>query len=545
VLTGTPVENRLDDLYALMQLVDPTVFGPLWRFNLEFHVQNEKGRITGYKNLRTLRERTSSVVLRRHKETVLTQLPPLVEQTRFTPLTKEQTELEESYRSEAAKLLAIAERRPLRPEEHKLLQGMLLKARQACNALELCDPTYGKAASPKLDEFEALVGEILEQGTSKVLVFSEWVEMLKLAAKRLENLGVGHTMLYGGIPTDQRPALIERFREDPDLRVLLSSDAGGTGLNLQVASYVIHLDLPWNPARLDQRTARAHRLGQTRGVSAVVLCAEKGIERGIEQTLQGKREVRAAALDPTSEVDTLQAPSFMLFAKQLHDVLHATAQPGEDVEEVEGVQESLEPLVARPTEGAVSHGDASETTVPVHDVHAHDHEGHKSPALLNAPGAESDAAQTDNATTPVQHEAAKTRAQCPVEQQRSSTPPAESGNHRYALRARADNRLRLARVVLEAGFPSDAAKAAYEALASSITCLLEDKHPTSHAALVAQIYRDLLPSGRLPLAAPGVLARLHDLTMLEAHGVDVDRVLAEQVVGEAGEWVQRLADGPH
>ncbi|MFH1178024.1 MAG: DEAD/DEAH box helicase, partial [Acidobacteriota bacterium] len=332
VLTGTPVENRLDDLYSLLQLIDPDVLGPLWRLNLDFHRQNHKGRIVGYKNLGLLRERTAPVVLRRRKEEVLSQLPPLTEQTRYTQLSKPQAELESANRAEAARLMAIAERRPLTLAEQKMLQAFLLKARQACNAAELCDPRGPHKASPKLDEFEALVGEIAGQGTAKILVFSEWTEMLKLAAARLEKLGVGYAMLHGGIPSDRRPALLEHFRQDAAQRVLLSTDAGGVGLNLQVANYVVHLDLPWNPARLDQRTSRAHRLGQTRGVNAIYLCAETGIERGIEGTLAGKRAVRSAALDAESEVDELDVPSFSAFLRELKEAIEAIAEPGEDIE---------------------------------------------------------------------------------------------------------------------------------------------------------------------------------------------------------------------
>ncbi|RYE92849.1 MAG: DEAD/DEAH box helicase, partial [Myxococcales bacterium] len=259
VLTGTPVENRLDDLYSLMQLVDPRLLGPLWRFNHEFHEQGRTGKILAYKNLGALRERIAPAVLRRRKEEVLTQLPPITFQTRYTALSPRQVSLEEEYRQRAAKLARVAEHRPLTREETQRLLAYLLKARQACDAAELCDPQTDEPGSPKLDEFEGLIAEICEQGTAKILVFSEWVEMLKLAARRLVKLGVGYTMLHGGIPTDRRPALLDHFRADPNVRVLLSSDAGGTGLNLQVASYILHLDLPWNPARLDQRTARAHR----------------------------------------------------------------------------------------------------------------------------------------------------------------------------------------------------------------------------------------------------------------------------------------------
>ncbi|HEU4408880.1 MAG TPA: DEAD/DEAH box helicase [Polyangiaceae bacterium] len=259
VLTGTPVENRLDDLYALLQLADPALLGPLWRFNREFHEQNERGRVTGYKNLARLRERIAPFVLRRRKEAVLDQLPPLTEQYRYVPLDPRQAELEAGLRSDAAQILAIAERRALTKEEHERLMKLLLKARQACNALELADPDRGERASPKLDEFESFVAEIAAQGSSKLLVFSEWVGMLRLAAERLVALGVGHLLFHGGVPAERRGALLDRFRHDPDLRVLLCSDAGGVGLNLQVATYVVHLDLPWNPARLDQRTPRRAR----------------------------------------------------------------------------------------------------------------------------------------------------------------------------------------------------------------------------------------------------------------------------------------------
>ena len=480
ILTGTPIENRLDDLYSLLQLVDPEILGPLWRYNLDFHDQNERGRITGYKNLSALRERIAPVVLRRRKEEVLLQLPPRIEQTRYTPLSPEQRELENGYRADAAKLLALAERRPLRKEEQERLMMFLLKARQACNALELCDPKRGKRASPKLDELEALVSEVTAQDSGKMLVFSEWVEMLKLASERLDRLGVGHAMLNGDVPTDRRPALLQRFRDDPAVRVLLSTDAGGVGLNLQVATSVVHLDLPWNPARLDQRTARAHRLGQTRGVVVTYLCAEEGIERGIEGTLGRKRAVRTAALEVTAQEDTIEAPSFSAFLRQMRDVLGEVAQP-----------------LALPAEAE-----------------------HTQPLALPA--------EAEHAP-----EIAPPSEGAPVKVAVAESAPARE--------APAQSRLRLARLVLDAGFFGDALRAAYEALAATIAGLGDATAPESHAALVALIYRDLLPNGKIPPPAHAALARLHDLTTLERSGVPVVSTLAQEAVAEAEAWVARLA----
>lgn len=550
ILTGTPIENRLDDLYSLLQLVDPSIFGPLWRYNLDFHAQNERGRITACKNLSRLRERTQPVILRRRKEEVLLQLPPRIEQTRYTALTREQAELEAGYRSDAAKLLAIAERRPLRKEEQERLMMYLLKARQACNAAELCDPKRGKQGSPKLDELEALVSEIAEEQSGKILIFSEWVKMLELASARLDRLGIRYEMLHGGIPTDKRPALLDRFRSDPEVRVLLSTDAGGVGLNLQAASFVVHLDLPWNPARLDQRSARAHRLGQTRGVLVTYLCSEAGIERGIEGTLGRKRAMRDAALEMTSQEEVIEVPSFSVFMRQMRQVLEQVEQPhpGEIDAGLEAANDAAEESPAIAEEPTDATPDSLETP----------------PAEASPPAEAKDAAAGMTETpSEMTSEALATLPEDPAASGGSVAPTAVAeGPCSLPAAARdtgagpgiplgeslpqerpAKNRLRLARLVLEAGFFADALRAAYEALAAAIAALASGSSTPSHAALVALVYRDLLPSGKLPAQAHSALARLHDLTSLEASGVAIDTALAAEAVAEAELWVSRLTEG--
>lgn len=530
VLTGTPVENRLDDLYALLQLADAEVLGPLWRFNLRFHQQNARGRVEGYKNLAALRETIAPLVLRRRKEEVLLQLPALTEQTRYIALTKEQAELEAGCRHDAAKLMRITEYRALTPDEQKRLMALLLKARQACNAAVLCDPGREDRGSPKLDEFESLVGEIVAQGTSKVLVFSEWREMLKLAAERLEAIGVGYAMLHGGIASDRRPALLEKFRESPDVRVLLSTDAGGTGLNLQVASYVIHLDLPWNPGRLDQRTARAHRLGQTRGVSVTYLCAAGGIERGIEGTLAGKRAVRGAALDVASDVDELVAPSFSMFIKEMSAALKALEDDAEGATEEEGAVEAVAPPPDASTEEAsVEEGDGGDGDVVAEE---------------ETTASEAAVAATTETVPEATTETGTDAAPAPMDEEAPTTPTTTTAATPRRIGGRAGNRLHLAQVVLAAGFPSDAVRAAYEALGAAIGALLTTPPTGGHSGLVAAIYRELIPGGRLPHAAHAALAQLHDLTSLDAHGIEVDEALARSAVTEATQWVERLDAGP-
>ena len=505
VLTGTPIENRLDDLYSLLQLVDPALLGPLWRFNVLFHEQAPSGKVVGYKNLAELRACTAPRVLRRTKEEVLSDLPELVSQTRYTALTREQIELEESYRSRASRLLAIAERRPLRRDEQERLMMFLLKARQACDALELCAPGQGRA-SPKLDEMEALVSEICAQGPAKVLVFSEWVQMLELAAERLEGLGIEYVKLHGGVPTERRPAILDRFRESSKVRVLLSTDAGGLGLNLQVASYVVHLDLPWNPARLDQRTGRAHRLGQTRGVLVTYLCAEQGIERGIEGVLHQKRAVREAVLDPEASVDAMAAPTFSVFVRQVQEVLEAVGEPA-----------------APSVQGEVA-GDAAEDA---------DAPGAGSVAVMEA----GSVAVADAGSVAV----AEAGSMAVVGPGSSVAVGAGAAALSRRPAARADDRLRLARVVLNAGFPNDAARASYEAVAAALRDVAGPGAPSDHAGLVAALYRDLLPSGRVPAGAHAVLARLHDLAALGSAGVELPAKVAEETLAEAAALVTQIA----
>jgi len=318
-LTGTPVENKLDDLYSIMQLVNGDVLGPLWFFNYKYHNQDPEahGKVTGCKNLGELRKQIKPYVFSRSKQEVLSQLPPLTEEMRFIPMTAVQADLEEEYRMAAAKILARCAHRGMTLVESQILAGHLLKARQACDCARLCDPTIpSDDPTPKLEELEQIVSEVCIQNQDKLIVFSEWVEMLNIIAEMLNGMNVGYVMLTGSIPNKKRPKIIESFKEENDKYVLLSSDAGGLGLNLQFAHSIVHFDLPWNPAKLDQRTARAHRLGQTDNVCVVSLCSESGIERGIKDVLESKREIRVASLDQNSAIEEVELQSFVQFLKQ-------------------------------------------------------------------------------------------------------------------------------------------------------------------------------------------------------------------------------------
>jgi superfamily II DNA or RNA helicase len=289
VLTGTPLENRLEDLYSLMQVVDARVLGPLWRLLLDFHVTDGQGRVLGYRNLAELRRRIEPVMLRRSKAVVRDQLPERIDTRLDVELDRRQRDLHDEALATAGRLAQIAKRRPLTPLEEKRLMASLQTARMAADAAGLVDgETEG---SPKLAELATLLEELCVDGGHKVVVFSEWERMTRMAEDVARRLGLGVVRLHGGVPSSRRGKLIDRFREDPGIQVFLSTDAGGVGLNLQAASVLINLDLPWNPAVLEQRIGRVHRLGQAEPVQVVVMVSRNSYEERIAGLIAAKREL--------------------------------------------------------------------------------------------------------------------------------------------------------------------------------------------------------------------------------------------------------------
>ena len=303
VLTGTPLENRLEDLYSLMQVVDQKVLGPLWRYLVDFHITDERGKVLGYRNLSELRRRLAPVMLRRDRQLVRDQLPERIESRLDVPLSAAQQDLHDAALKTAGQYAKIAQRRPLTPVEQHRLLGALQQARMACDAAGLVDKeTVG---SPKLDELEGLLGELCQEAGLKAVVFSQWEQMTRMVEARVRALGLGSVRLHGGVPTDRRGDLIDRFNQDAACQVFISTDAGGVGLNLQAASVLINLDIPWNPAVLDQRIARIHRLGQTERVQILLLVAADSYEGRVLELVQGKRNLFDNVVDPDATEDVV------------------------------------------------------------------------------------------------------------------------------------------------------------------------------------------------------------------------------------------------
>ena len=300
ILTGTPLENRIDELYSLVDFVDPQLFGSLFRFNRRFYSFDAEGKNEGMCNLGKLHEATANVLLRRRKSAVEDELPGRMTKTYKTGMTPEQERRYSAHMKNVAELYQTSKRRPLTPKEQERLQIELGLMRMLCDTCYITDQKIKD--SPKLDEFEDVLDDILaDDPTRKVIVFSEWTRMLDLLIERLEKKRIDYALHTGQVPQKQRREEIRRFKENPKCRVFLASESGGVGLNLQVASVVVNLDLPWNPAKLEQRIARAWRKNQQRDVLVVNMVAAGTIEERMLQTLSFKQGLADFVLDAMGE----------------------------------------------------------------------------------------------------------------------------------------------------------------------------------------------------------------------------------------------------
>src|SRR5690606_37647234 len=173
----------------------------------------------------------------------------------------------------------------------------------------------------KLERLEELFEELLAEDARKIVLFSEWTTMLDLIERQLERFGVDHVRLDGSVPQKKRQQLVHRFQRDARCRLFLTTNAGSTGLNLQAADTVINVDLPWNPAVLEQRVGRAHRMGQKRPVQVYLLVTEETIEEKLLATLSAKHDLALAALDMESEVREVELASGVEELKRRLEVL--------------------------------------------------------------------------------------------------------------------------------------------------------------------------------------------------------------------------------
>jgi SNF2 domain-containing protein/helicase-like protein len=319
VLTGTPLENKLEELISIVQFVDQHRLGPTWKLLHEHQVKDEAGRVTGYRGLDKIGQTLAPIMIRRRKSEVLRQLPSRTDQNLLVPM----TQMQMLYHQENADVVAqIVKRwrktRFLSDKDQRRLTCALQNMRMSCNSTYLLDQETDHGV--KADELAALLDDLFAEPEAKAVVFSQWTRTHDIVIRRLEARELGYVSFHGGVPSDKRPALVARFRDDPTCRVFLSTDAGSTGLNLQHASTVVNMDLPWNPAVLEQRIARIHRMGQTRPIQVINFVAKGTIEEGMLSVLAFKRSLSAGILDGGSGEISLGGSRLNRFMKEVENV---------------------------------------------------------------------------------------------------------------------------------------------------------------------------------------------------------------------------------
>jgi len=317
VLTGTPLENRLDDLYSVVQFIDDRRLGPGFRFFHRHRIVDERGKVHGYKNLDELRRNLAPVLLRRTRASVQQQLPPRRDEIVRIEPTPEQHDLSEAHLKRVAQIVS---KKFLTEMDLLALQRELLICRMLADSTFLVDK-QPPGFSSKLERLDELFESLFADDDRKVLLFSEWTTMLDLIEPLLQRRKLDYVRLDGSVPQKRRQELVEEFQTNPQCRLFLTTNAGSTGLNLQAANTVINVDLPWNPAVLEQRIARAYRMGQQRPIDVYILVTETTLEERMLSTLAGKHELALAALDIDSDVDEVHMESGMEELKRRLEVL--------------------------------------------------------------------------------------------------------------------------------------------------------------------------------------------------------------------------------
>jgi hypothetical protein len=331
VLTGTPLENRLEELATLLDWVDDTALAPKWRLGPWHTAWATEGSIDriGARHLDTLRERLTPHLLRRVRREVLSQLPPRSDVRVPVEMTAPQREEHDARILPIAQLLQIGRRRPLSQPEFLKLMQLLAQQRIISNGLALLRfdevwPTYARAradeallassASPKLVELRRVIRQLVVEQRRRVVVFSQWRKMLRLAEWAVREVlaeeGFSSVFFTGEESQRLRTQNVVAFHDEPAVRVMFLTDAGGVGLNLQrAANACINLELPWNPAVLEQRIGRIYRLGQKDPIDVINLVTESGIEARIAGLVGAKQALFSGLFDGTTEAVRFDRPA--------------------------------------------------------------------------------------------------------------------------------------------------------------------------------------------------------------------------------------------
>lgn len=333
ILSGTPLENKLDELYSIVEFVDNFRLAPYYLFKNRHIMTDETGQVLGYQNLNEISEKLSDILIRRRKKDVKLQMPERQDKNLLVPMTKEQKAMHEEWQFHVRMLVEKWKRTHfLSDKDRKRLLMFLSQMRMVCDSSYILDQKT--RYDTKVDECINIISDIISVEGEKVVVFSQWERMTRLIAKELKERNIGFEYLHGGVPSAKRKDLVDNFMNLPESRVFLTTDAGSTGLNLQAAATIINIDLPWNPAVLEQRIGRIYRLGQQNNIQVINLVAPHSIEEDMVGKLRFKTSMFEGVLDGGEDSVFIEKNKFAKMMEAVSEMVDETAakQSEEDTE---------------------------------------------------------------------------------------------------------------------------------------------------------------------------------------------------------------------
>ncbi len=316
ITTGTPIENHLGELWNLFNFINPGLFGSLKKFNEKYAVAIENNH--DYATQQRLKKLLRPFILRRLKKDVLKELPPKIEITLHVEQSAEEKAMYEALRRTAVQTMErLKAQESPQGQQHLQVLAEIMKLRRAC-----CNPSLvledSTIASTKLAAFEELVDELIGGG-HKVLVFSQFIGHLAIIRRKLDEKGVIYQYLDGATSIAKRKKAVNAFQAGEGDLFLISLKAGGSGLNLTAADYVIHMDPWWNPAVEDQASDRAHRMGQTRPVTIYRLVTKDTIEEKIVDLHKHKRDLANNLLEGGDVSGKMSVEEIVDLIHDIHD----------------------------------------------------------------------------------------------------------------------------------------------------------------------------------------------------------------------------------
>lgn len=380
ILSGTPLENKLEELYSVMEFVDQFCLSPYYKFREKYILTNETEKVIGYQNLNEISKRLSHVLIRRRKKDVRLQMPERMDQNIFVPMTSHQRDMHDEFQSSVAQLIFKWNRMHfLSEKDRKRLLLLLSQMRMICDSTYILDQKT--RYDTKIDETMNILDSILDNEEEKVVIFSQWERMTRLVAKELDKRNIGYEYLHGGVPSIKRKDLVSNFTDLPESRVFLSTDAGSTGLNLQVAATIINLDLPWNPAVLEQRIARIYRIGQQNNIQVINLVAPNSIEEQMVGKLRFKSSMFEGALDDGDDSIFISDDKFSNIMSTVGEMMKETEKAAGEPEETV-VMDECEPQAETDKPSDTNAGSTKDIASEPADIMPESENGQEKPAKM-------------------------------------------------------------------------------------------------------------------------------------------------------------------